>query len=169
MKPSYRKRLLLPAAALFAVWAQQTAFAGDSGSFELIAIQIHDYTTLEHAGRTVTAGPLQGAASIVATSGAPFCDGTNYRATCVVYVKRQGAGIDLEAPCTMADEAGDVLYLLSERRTGNIAAGGGGTGNFQILGGTGKYAGIVGDCPYTTSYLPGKWVVTRPTCTWRKP
>ena len=51
MNTSYRKRLLLPAAALFAVGAAQTAAAGESGSFELIATQVHDYTTLKHAGR----------------------------------------------------------------------------------------------------------------------
>lgn len=169
MKPSYLARLLLPAAALFAVGAAQTAAAGESGSFELIATQVHDYTTLKHAGRTITAGSLHGAASVVATSGGPFPDGANYRGACVVYVKNSDAGIDLEAPCTMTDKADDVLYLLSERRAGTIAAGGGGTGNFRILGGTGKYAGIVGDCPYRTSYLPGKWVVTRSKCTWRKP
>lgn len=169
MKPSYRKRLLLPAAALFAVCAAQTAFAGENGDFKLIVTYVHDYTTLEHAGRTVTAGPLQGTASVVATSGGPFSDGADYRATCVVYVKNPDAGIDLEAPCTMTDEADDVLYVQFERRAGNIAAGGGGTGNLRILGGTGKYAGIVGDCPYKTSYLPDKWLVTRTTCTWRKP
>lgn len=169
MKPSYRKRLLLPAAALFALCAGQTAAAGESGSFELISTQIHDYTTLKHAGRTVTAGPLKGVASVVTTSGGPFADGANYRGTCVVYIKNSDAGIDLEAPCTITDDADDVLYLLSVRRAGDIAAGGGGTGNFGILGGTGKYAGIVGDCPYRTSYLPDKWVVTRATCTWRKP
>ena len=62
----------------------------------------------------------------------------------------------------------DVLYVQFERRAGNIAAGGG-TGNLRILGGTGKYAGIVGDCLYTTSYLPDKWLVTRTTCAWRRP
>ena len=156
-------------AALLTVCAAQTAFAEERGTYELIATQVRDYTTLEHAGRTITGGSLQGTASIVATSGGPFADGANYRVSCVVYVKKSDAGLDLEAPCTMTDEAGNALYVLAERRAGDVAAGGGGTGIHRILGGTGKYAGIVGGCPYTTSYLPDKWIVTRGTCTWRRP
>ena len=169
MNASYRARLLPPAAALLAVCAAQTAVAGESGSFELIETHVHDYTTLEHAGRTITAGPLQGTASVAAASGGPFSGGADYRSTCMVYAKKSDAGIDLESSCAMTDEAGDVLYLLAERRAGDVAAGGGGAGNQRILGGTGKYAGIVGDCPYRTSYLPGKWLVSRATCTWRRP
>ena len=169
MKASHRAKLLLPIAALLAVCAAQTAFAEESGTFELIAATVHDYTTLEHAGRTITAGPLEGTASVVATSGGPFSDGADYRVTCVVYGKKSDAGIDLEAPCAMTDEAGDVLYVLAERRAGDVAVGGGGKGIHRLLGGTGKYAGIAGECPYRTSYLPGKWLVTRETCTWRRP
>jgi len=169
MNESYRARLLLPIAALLVVCAAQTAFAEESGTYELIASEVHDYTTLEHAGRTITGGPLEGTASIVATSGGPFTDGADYRVTCVVYVKKSDAGLDLEAPCTMTDGAGDALYVLAERRAGDVAAGGGGRGNHRILGGTGKFSGIVGNCPYTTSYLPGKWIVTRAKCTWRRP
>ena len=169
MKASRRAKLLLPAAALLAVCAAQTAAAEESGSFELIASYVRDYTTVEHAGRTITGGSLHGTASVVATSGGPFPDGADYRITCVVYAKKSDAGIDLEAPCAITDEAGDVLYVLAERRAGNVAAGGGGTGNNRLLGGTGKFSGIVGGCPYRTSYLPGKWIVTRTTCTWRRP
>ncbi len=159
---------LLPIAAFFALCAPQTAFAEESGSFELVVTHVHDYTTLKHAGRTITGGPLQGTASIVATSGGPFTDGADYRVTCVVYATSSDTGIDLEAPCTMTDGAGDVLYVRFERRAGTIAVGGGGAGNHLILGGTGKYAGIAGGCPYRTSYLPDKWIVTRVTCSWRR-
>ena len=169
MNASYRARLLLPIAALLAVCAPQIAFAGESGSFELIETVVHDFTTVEHAGRAITGGSLQGTASVVATSGDPFSDGANYRVTGVAYVKRSDAGIDLEASSAMTDEEGDVLYVQGERRAGNAAIGGGGTGNRRIQGSTGKYSGIVGDCPYTTSYLPDKWLVSRVTCTWRRP
>ena len=164
-----RRALRVPAAALFAVCAAQTASAAETGSFELIMTAVHDYTTLEHAGRTITVGPLQGTARVVAASGAPFSEGANHRVSCVVYGKRSKAGIDLEAPCTITDEAGDRLYVVSVRRAGDIAVGGGGKGSYQIQGGTGKFSGLGGDCAYKTSYLPDKWLVTRTTCTWRKP
>ena len=145
------------------------ALAGESGSFDLIESHLHDYTTLEHPGQTVIGGPLRGTATILKSSGSPFAEDTNYDAVCLVYVRRSEAGIDLEAPCTLTDLSGDQLYLLAERRQGDVGAGSGGQGNQRIVGGTGKYAGITGNCPYTTSYLPNRWVVSRATCLWQKP
>ena len=154
---------------LCAVYAPPVALAGESGSFDLIEVHLQDYTKLELPGRTVTGGPLDGTATILESSGVPFPEGANYRARCLVYVKRSDAGIDLEAPCTLTDLSGDELYLLARRRQGDVEAGGGGRGSQRIVGGTGKYAGIVGNCPYTTSYLPDKWLVSRAACTWRRP
>ena len=42
-------------------------------------------------------------------------------------------------------------------------------GNQRIVGGTGKYAGVAGNCPYTTNYLPDNWLVSTSACEWRKP
>ncbi len=159
----------LLSAALLALYAGQPAVAQQSGSFELVETHVHDYTTLEHAGRTITAGSLEGAATVVRSSGGPFAEGGNWRVTCVVYAGRSDAGIDLEAPCTMTDESGDRVYLLAERREGDVAVGGGGRGVQRIVGGTGRYAGVTGDCPYTTSHLPDRWLVSQGTCNWRKP
>ncbi len=63
----------------------------------------------------------------------------------------------------MTDESGDRVYLLAERREGDVAVGGGGRGVQRIVGGTGRYAGVTGDCPYTTSHLPDRWLVSRGT------
>ena len=159
-------------AVTFAVcmaFALPGAFAEESGSFELVEIHLHDFTTLEHAGQTITTGPLHGIATIVESSGAPFAEGANFGAECLVYVKRSEAGIDLESSCTQTGLSGDEFYLLAERHQGDVEAGGGGQGNQRIVGGTGMYAGIAGDCPYTTTYLPDRWLVSRATCTWRRP
>ena len=53
------------------VCAAQIAVAGESGSFDVIESAVHDYTVMEHAGTTITSGPLHGTATIVRSSGGP--------------------------------------------------------------------------------------------------
>ncbi len=155
--------------ALCIVFAVQAAAAGENGSFELLETHVHDYTTLKHAGREITGGSLRGTGTIIESSGGLFAKGENYTMTCVVYARKSETGIDLEVPCVMVASTGDELYLLAERRAGDLEAGGGGQGSQRIVGGTGAYAGVTGDCPYTTSYLPENWLVSRGTCAWHRP
>ena len=143
--------------------------AGESGSFKLYTSAVHDYTVMKHAGRTITGGPLEGTAAIVETSGGPFAEGASYRVTCLVYARKSGAGLDLEAPCALTDADGDSLYVTAERRAGDTEVGGGGQGVQRILGGAGKYADVTGNCRYTTDYLPDDRLVSATTCEWRKP
>ena len=50
----------------------------------------------------------------------------------------------------------------------DTAAGGGGDGRWQLMGGTGKYAGVTGTCTYDTSYLTQERVVTEAKCAWER-
>ena len=151
------------------VCAAQVAVAGESGSFDVIESAVHDYTVMEHAGTTITSGPLHGTTTVLNSSGGPFAEGNHHSAMCLVYGKKSTGGVDLEAPCVFTDSSGDKWYLLAKRSAGDTAVGGGGKGNQRIVGGTGKYAGITGNCPYETRYLPDKWLVSTSTCTWQKP
>ena len=162
-------RIAAVAAAVVGVACAGPLAAGESGSFTFIESTVHDYTVLEFAGQTITGGPLEGTGTVVGSSGGPFAEGGNYRATCFVYVKKAEAGIDLEAPCTFTDSDGDAWYAMAKRRAGDVAVGGGGQGNQMLVGGTGKYAGVIGNCPYTISYLPDDWLVSVSTCEWRRP
>ncbi len=146
------------------------AFAEDtSGRFVFIEMGTRDYSSMEHAGATVTVGTVRGAASVVESGGGPFAAGDIYSATCFVYLTNSDAGIELEAPCTFTDTSGDSWYVLAVRRAGDTSSGGGGSGIQSILGGTGKYAGLTGACPYTSSYLPNDAIVSHAVCEWRKP
>ena len=66
------------------------------------------------------------------------------------------------------DEAGDRLYSVGIREQGTIEAGGAGGGRSELRGGTGKYAGIEGQCTYETQYLDGGWVVVLGACEWSR-
>jgi len=60
-------------------------------------------------------------------------------------------GMDLEAPCAAPDASGDKSFALSKRSAGDAETGGG-DGRQEIVGGTGKYAGITGSCTFTVEY-----------------
>ena len=169
MTTSFRSIATAFIAASAVTWSADAATAGESGSFTLLNSFVRDYTVLEHAGGTVTGGPLQGTATVIGSGSGPFADGAHYRLSCVVYAKRSDAGLDLEAPCTHTDSEGDQWYVVAIRRVGDTEVGGGGQGMRRILGGTGKYAGVTGKCPYTTSYMPDDWAVSTAVCKWQKP
>ena len=149
-----------------AVCAAQIAIAGESGSFDMLESYVHDYTVMEHAGTTITSGPLRGTATIVRSGAGPFAQGSRYGAACLVYAKESAAGADLDVPCVFTDSSGDKWYMLVKESDSAI---GDGKGNQRIVGGTGKYAGVTGNCPYELGNLPDKWLVAASTCTWQKP
>ncbi len=169
MTVPFRRMAATLIAASAATWFAGLATADESGSFKLLNSFMRDYTVLEHAGETITAGSLQGTATVIGGSGGPFADGANYRLACVVYGKRSDDGLYLEAPCTLTDSEGDSWYVVATRRSGDTQVGGGGQGIRRIVGGTGKYADVTGLCPYTTNYMPDDWTVSTAVCEWQKP
>ena len=139
------------AAAIGIPCAATSALGQDSGSFSAIASYVRDFTTVEHAGGTYFGGSLEGSTTILASSGGPFVEGGHSLSTCVAFGKRSAAGVDLESACTIANASGDTLYLVAERRAGDVDAGGGGQGQLELAGGTGVYAGLTGSCAYETN------------------
>ncbi len=148
--------------------AIQAAVAEDGGSITIIYSYERDYTAIEHAGGQVTGGTLTGTSTVLQSSGAPFVEGSVSAAACIVYSRKTEAGIDLEAPCTSTDADGDSLFLVSRRKAGDIQDGGGGAGHSEIVGGTGKYAGISGSCTYDAKYLPNNHSTTIRRCDWER-
>ena len=151
------------------LYTAQAVAAGESGSFSYVASLVYDYTTLEHAGQTFTGGPLHGTVTVIESGGGPFAEGQHGVVTCFVYSRKSDAGLDLETPCTNTDASGERWFLMAIRKAGDIQAGGGGEGRQELMGGTGKYAGLSGACVYTVDYLSDDRVVSQARCEWRKP
>ena len=156
------------AAALGVLCAAPSTLAGESGSFSAIATYVRDFTTVEHADGTYFGGSLEGSTTVLASSGDPFAAGGHSLSTCVVFGKRSAAGLDLKTACTTVNASGDTLYLVAERRAGDVEAGGGGEGELELMGGTGVYAGLGGRCAYQTEYLANNQVITTTDCTWHR-
>ena len=164
---SITKRSVVALAATLAVLAAQAAFAED-GSFRSVRSYHHEYITIDQGAETFTGGILRGTRTVVESSGGPFVVGSNSSSQCLVYSSSTDDGIALEAPCTATDAAGDTLYSRAARKQGDVAVGGGGAGQWELIGGTGKYEGISGMCSYTTEYLEGDWAVIHSDCTWSR-
>lgn len=162
------RRIAMWAAAVTSLALGTWPALAEDGSFRLLASYARDYTTIDHTGGQVTAGSLKGSFTVLESSGAPFVEGAHSTVTCVVFVRTSDSGFDLDSACTMTDGEGDSLYLDARRRSGDIEAGGGGEGRFELLDGTGKYAGVVGLCPYEAAYLPDERIVTQMDCAWRR-
>ena len=151
------------------LFAVQMAIAGESGTYESVGSFVYDYTKFDFANQMIISGPLHGTETITKSSGGPFVVGESSLMVCAVYGKKSDAGMDLEAPCATTDASGDVHFTLSKRSAGDTESGGGGDGRQEIVGGTGKYAGITGSCTYTVDYVAGNRGISINTCEWQNP
>ena len=145
-----------------------TLAADEGGTFSVLRSYVRDHATLEHAAGTISVGTLEGTVTTQASSGEPFTEGEHSLVRCVFYAKSTAEGVSLEAPCTTTDGSGNRWYTLSQRSAGDTATGGGGEGRWELMGGTGKYAGVTGTCTYDTSYLTQDRVVTEGKCAWQR-
>ena len=138
----------------------------ESGTFETVASFATNYSKLEHAGQMVTGGSIHGSMSVVKSTGGIFAEKSSTVFDCIVYAKKSDAGLDLEAPCTVTDSGGDKFYYVGRRKAGDMNVGG--EGHQEIVGGTGKYAGLSGSCVFKTEYLAGNLAVTHQKCQWSR-
>ena len=163
----FEKSAVAVLAAMMMMVAAQAAMADESGTFRSLRSYHYDYLTIDHGGRTFTGGVITGTGTVIESSGGPFMEGTNRYSECLVFSSRSERSLSLQAPCVDTDTSGDILYSRAVREAGDVSAGGGGAGVWELLGGTGKYAGVTGTCSYETEYLEDV-LVTIADCTWSK-
>ncbi len=158
------------AAAMAALLCAGFAHAGDDGKFTMLLTATHDYAVVEHAEGTVFGGGLEGVATVVTSTGAPFVKNSHAHVVCVAYGKRGPAGFQLETSCTVTDakNKADRFYTSGARKVGTASQGGGGDGEFKIVGGTGRFAGVEANCSYDAAYLAGNRNVTSMACAWSR-
>ena len=158
------------AAAMAALLCAGLARAGDGGKFTMLLTATHDYAVVEHAERTVFGGGLEGVATVVTSTGAPFVENSHVYVACVAYGKGGPAGFQLETSCTATDakNKADRFYTSRGRKVGTASQGGGGDGEFRIVDGTGRFAGVEANCSYDATYLAGNRNVTSMACEWSR-
>lgn len=146
------------------------AAMAETGTFRSVIVLQNDYISFEFADQTITGGAAEGVSTIVESSGGLFVVGAHSRITCMAYAKQSEAGLEAESPCVTINAMGEKQFILAKRTLGSIGGvGQGGQGGGQLLGGTGKFAGITGSCSYETEYLADSWIVTMAECEWERP
>ncbi len=161
------RAITMAAVVGFLVTATNLA-ADEGGTFSIIRSYARTHATLEHAAGTISTGSLEGTVTTLASSGEPFTQGDHSLISCLFYATSTAEGVSIEAPCTITDGSGDRWYTMSRRDAGDMASGGGGEGRLELMGGTGKYAGVTGTCTYEASYLTQDRVVSDGDCTWER-
>ena len=158
---------------IFTLWifcSQQVVTAGEKGTIDFVqSISITNQMAIEQADHKMIGIVGNGTMTISKSDGGPFQEGSSATLSVIAYIKQTEDGMNLESPIIVSDPSGDKLYMVMRRSTGTFDTGGGGQGHAEFGGGTGKFSGLAGSCPYEVTFLDGGRVVVHATeCKWEK-
>ena len=142
----------------------------EEGSYEYSNIGSHNLAKVNTLDGTVTGGKLEGISIVMKSKGNLYQVGQNSETTCIILSKKEkiSKNSELEAFCESTDlETGDKTFAYNIRKEGTADTGSKGKGKQTIIGGTGKYKGISGECNYTVKYLPNNKLATVGTCDYK--
>jgi hypothetical protein len=159
-----REFLCLIAAGLFSLVSAPCR--AESGTVDIVLAAISNVYAVEMADTTVTARGGNGTITFVRSSGAPFVEGASATVQYASFSKKTPSGFELEADGVATFSSEDTLLLLFKRQSGDLAAGTSGEGTLRLMGGSGHFAGVDGQCKYKVDNLPGNWNVTIAKCEW---
>ena len=142
----------------------------EEGSYEYSYVGSHNLAKVNTLNATITGGKLEGISIIIKSKGDLYQVGQNSENTCIILSKKEkmSKNSELEAFCESIDlETGDKTFAYNIRKEGTADTGSKGRGKQTIIGGTGKYKGISGECNYTVKYLPNNKLATVGTCDYK--
>jgi hypothetical protein len=160
------KLFLVGPVALYLI-APMSSYA-ESGTVEVLVATVSVPTSVPMGETTVTARSGSGTITFIKSSGGPFVEGASGNAQFASFSKKSPSSFDLEADGIVTFSSGDSLQLLFKRRTGDLAAGTAGEGTLQFIGGSGRFAGVDGQCKYKVENLSANWQVTIGKCQWSR-
>ena len=161
-------KLTLSLTALFFIFILN-AFS-EEGSYEYSYVGSHNLAKVSTLNSTITGGKLEGISIIIKSKGDLYQVGQNSENTCIILSKKENMNknSELEAFCESIDlETGDKTFAYNIRKEGTADSGSKGRGKQTIVGGTGKYEGISGECNYTVKYLPNNRLTTVGKCDYK--
>ncbi len=138
----------------------------ESGTVDIVLSASSNVYAVQMADTTVTARGGSGTVTFVRSSGAPFIEGASATVQFASFSKKTPSGFELEADGVATFSSGDTLLLLFRRQSGDLAAGTSGEGTLQLMGGSGRFSGVSGQCKYKVDNLPDNWNVTTAKCEW---
>ena len=115
----------------------------------------------------VIGGYHRGGMNVTKSDHPLFPVGVPFAAESVTFVQKIDEDVALKGRIRYIDEEQDQWHAIIRRNDGTIREeNSGGSGYFVITGGTGKYAGIKGKCPYDVSYKKEGFMLVPTECTW---
>ena len=142
----------------------------EEGSYEYSYVGSHNLAKVKTLNGSITVGKLEGISIIMESKGDLYQIGQNSENICIILSKREAMSknSELEAFCESIDlETGDKTFAYNIRKEGTADSGSKGRGKQTIVGGTGKYKGIRGECNYTVKYLPNNKLTTVGKCDYK--
>jgi hypothetical protein len=134
-----------------------------TGTVELTLSAKVDAHAVEMGETTVTAAGGSGTLTIQNSSGRPFLDGTHAGFRFAGLTRATPSGREIEADALATFGPDDTLMLVFERHASD--AGAPDEGRLHLAGGSGRFAGVTGECRYRLEEPPGQWNVTA-RCEW---
>ncbi len=159
---------LVSASSIAVSVAFPAASYAENGTVDVLVSTVSVLTSIPMGDTIVTARSGNGTITFIRSSGSPFVEGASGAAQFASFSKKSPSAFELEADGLATFSSEDTLQLLFRRRTGELAAGTSGEGTLQFLGGTGRFAGINGECKYKVDNLSGNWQVTAGKCRWTR-
>ena len=135
----------------------------ESGTVDIVLSAKANVYAIQMGDTLVTASGGDGTLTFVRSSGRPFVEGASAPLRYASFSKDTPSGLDLEADGVATFSEDDTLLLLFERKSSDPGASG--EGELHLTGGTGRFAGISGQCKYKAHEVPGDWNVVA-NCEW---
>ena len=142
----------------------------EEGSYEYSYVGSHNLAKVNTLDGSITGGKLEGISIVMKSKGNLYQVGQNSENTCIILSKKEtkSKNSELEAFCESTDlETGDKTFAYNIRKEGTADSGSKGRGKQTIVGGTGKYQGISGECNYIVKYLPNNKLTTVGKCDYK--
>jgi hypothetical protein len=135
-----------------------------SGTVDIVLSAAANVYSVQMGDTTVTASGGNGTLRFIHSSGRPFDEGASATVQYASFSRNTPSGLELEADGVATFSSEDTLLLLFERRSGDPGTSGEGT--LRLTGGSGRFAGVSGQCRYKMDNVPGRPDVTTAKCEW---
>ena len=149
------------AAGLFAI-APASGHA-ESGKVDIVLSAKSNVYAIQMGETMVIASGGDGTLTFVHSSGRPFIEGESAPVRYASFAKDTPSGLELEADGLATFSPDDTLLLLFERKSSDLGTSG--EGALHLTGGTGRFAGVSGQCKYNARDVAGDWNVIA-NCEW---
>ena len=126
----------------------------ESGKYSTYSVCDYDKSEINSNNKTIMSIFFECVATVIKSDNNLFKVNDNSFGVTIATIIKSSKGMDLTSynTITSASNPDDKIFSENIRKAGDVKSGG--KGKSILVGGTGKYAGITGECEYIVKYLP---------------